>query len=325
MRIKSLKTTNLNTINIIKMVTNQQEKLLKETNRKNNEIVKTINLCYKALKNNGKIIYIGTFIPQRISALCDSGIFTCNRDNKKIIHEIMNSINIVKKTLTKKTAISDLKKYRLTSKDVVIGLSWSGTTKYTIAGLEYAHKQKAKTIAITSKQESLLAKQGDVVIHFEIDPKIIMDSNKIQSKNAYKYILNIIATSLSIKMNESLPPNDLSNSKIQMNSIKFLAYVTSITNNKAKLLFNKSGQNLSVAVVMHYLKIRKSSAIKLLEHYNNSLFATFNDKDNKLTKLQKINGQKAIVVLDTTNGYIKISWLTLANKTIKSISKIIKH
>ena len=303
-----MKIKNLSTTKLIKTITNDQQQLLNEANKNNDEIATAVDACYQALKNNGKIIYIGTFVPERISTLDCLPII-----DKNIIKIITSNIKI-------KSPITDLKKYKLTSKDVVIGLSWSGTTEYTIAGLEYANEKNANTIAITSDSNSPLAEEGNILIALKLDPEII--TNKINSHNAYKYILNIISTSLNIKTNnEWLNSSKKPDSKIEANSIKLLAHLTSIPDNEAKALFKESDQNLSVAIIMYYFKIKKSNAIDLLSHYNNSLYATLKDKDNKLTHSQKISGQKAIIVLDTTNSYIKLSYLNFASKAIKSFAK----
>ncbi|HEX5483204.1 MAG TPA: N-acetylmuramic acid 6-phosphate etherase, partial [Terriglobia bacterium] len=73
-------------------------------------------------------------------------------------------------------AIRDLKRIKLTKRDVLLGISASGRTPYTMEGLHYAHRIGAKTVALTSNPGAPMNALADVAIVPVTGPEVLTGS-----------------------------------------------------------------------------------------------------------------------------------------------------
>ncbi len=141
-------------------------------------IVKAINKILQKIKKGGRVIYIGagtsgrlgildsaeckptfsTDIFQAIIAGGKDAIFNAKEDSEDNV----------------KNAIKDLNKINLSKNDVLIGVTASGETPYTLSAIKFAKKRKIITIGITSNQNSTLAKIAD----YKIAPEIKSETRK---------------------------------------------------------------------------------------------------------------------------------------------------
>lgn len=89
----------------------------------------------------------------------------------------------------------------LTSKDVAIGISYSGATKDTIDSLKIAKNAGAKTICITNFARSPITKVADIVL-LTASPESPLASGAIRSIIAQLHILDLLFTGVAMKLGE---------------------------------------------------------------------------------------------------------------------------
>ena len=94
----------------------------------------------------------------------------------------------------------DLQKFLPTADDTVLGIAASGTTPYVIGALKNARKQGLLTGCITSNPNSPLAAVSDYPIETIVGPEFVTGSSRMKSGTAQKMVLNMISTSLMIRM-----------------------------------------------------------------------------------------------------------------------------
>lgn len=97
-------------------------------------------------------------------------------------------------------AWKDLLKHNICSDDTLIGIAASGTTPYVIAGLEEARKQGVLTACITSNPGSPVTHAAEYAIVTVVGPEYVTGSSRMKSGTAQKMVLNMISTSLMIKI-----------------------------------------------------------------------------------------------------------------------------
>ena len=83
----------------------------------------------------------------------------------------------------------DLQQFLPTADDTVLGIAASGTTPYVIGTLKNARKQGLLTGCITSNP-----------IETIVGPEFVTGSSRMKSGTAQKMVLNMISTSLMIRM-----------------------------------------------------------------------------------------------------------------------------
>ncbi|WP_396127439.1 N-acetylmuramic acid 6-phosphate etherase [Aurantibacillus circumpalustris] len=94
----------------------------------------------------------------------------------------------------------DLKKNKINSKDVVIGIAASGSTPYVIGALQACNENNIVTACITCNPKSELAKVSKFPIEVIVGPEFVTGSTRMKSGTAQKLVLNMISTSVMIKL-----------------------------------------------------------------------------------------------------------------------------
>ena len=342
---------NIDTLHLVKMMNEQDKKIAFEVGKKNLEVSKAIDLCVQSILNGGKVIYAGAGTPGRLGILDASEMYpTYGNKNwiKAIIaggsKAIANSIEDSEDS--KSDAIKDLKSKNLTSKDVVIGITSSGSTPYTVEAVKYAKTIDAKTICITTTANSIISKHVNVIIDPIVGPEIILGSTRMKSGSAQKFILNMISTGIMIKMDRTwgnIMINVLpGNIKLVNRSIGIISEITGLTKAKSKLLFEKSKKDIKTSLVMHFLKVNNEKSKRFLTENNHVLKTLFIDKKKLLNSKEKILAKKALIKLESNCNLLKINYFSIykytkesleikkeevfkiANKTFKKIKKVIK-
>src|SRR5688572_29807010 len=94
----------------------------------------------------------------------------------------------------------DLKSYKITTKDVVVGIAASGTTPYVIGALRECQKRGIITGCITNNPGSPLTDVADFPIEAEVGPEFVTGSTRMKSGTSQKLILNMISTTVMIQL-----------------------------------------------------------------------------------------------------------------------------
>ncbi len=94
----------------------------------------------------------------------------------------------------------DLKQHNINHRDVVIGLSTSGTTPYVVGALEHCYKNNIITGGITCNKKTPVARVADYPVEVIVGPEFVTGSTRMKGGTAEKLVLNMISTTLMIKL-----------------------------------------------------------------------------------------------------------------------------
>ncbi len=154
----------------------------------------------------------------------------------------------------KKQGWKDLKVYKVSNKDVVIGIAASGTTPYVIAALEECKKRGIVTGSISCNPDSPISAAADFPIEVIVGPEFITGSTRMKSGTAQKLVLNMISTSVMIQLgrveDNRMVNMQLTNEKLIDRGVKMLMERLKVTDyKKAKKLLLKYGSVKKAAEV----------------------------------------------------------------------------
>jgi N-acetylmuramic acid 6-phosphate etherase len=82
--------------------------------------------------------------------------------------------------------------------DVVIGISASGSSAYTVAVLEAARERGAMTIAVASRADSPLVHAADHAIVVPTGAEVLAGSTRLAAGTAQKLVLNLFSTAVMV-------------------------------------------------------------------------------------------------------------------------------
>jgi N-acetylmuramic acid 6-phosphate etherase len=93
-----------------------------------------------------------------------------------------------------------LRERGLRAGDVVVGISASGCTPFTLGSLEVAHEVGARTIGVTCNRGSPLAEAAEIAIVPVVGPEVIAGSTRMKGGLAQKMVMNLLSTTVMVRL-----------------------------------------------------------------------------------------------------------------------------
>ena len=158
------------------------------------------------MKRGGRLFYVGAGTSGRLGVLDASELPpTFGVPNNRVIGVIAGGDEALRHAIEKAEDNSgqgwrDLEIYQPTVDDTVLGIAASGTTPYVIGAVSEARKRGLLTGCITSNPNTPLAEAVDYPIETIVGPEFVTGSSRMKSGTAQKMVLNMISTSLMIRM-----------------------------------------------------------------------------------------------------------------------------
>jgi len=94
----------------------------------------------------------------------------------------------------------DLLQHHISKSDVVVGIAASGTTPYVIGGVRKCREQGILTGSITCNLNTPLSAEVDFAIEIPVGSEFVTGSTRMKSGTAQKLVLNMISTSVMIRL-----------------------------------------------------------------------------------------------------------------------------
>lgn len=142
-------------------------------------------------------------------------------------------------------AWEDLQKHYVNNQDVVVGIAASGTTPYVIGGLRDCRSQGITTGAITCNPGAPVSAHADYPVEVVVGPEFVTGSTRMKAGTAQKLVLNMITTSVMIKLGRVLDNKmvdmKLSNNKLVERGTKILMNALKIPYAEANELLLRHG------------------------------------------------------------------------------------
>lgn len=98
----------------------------------------------------------------------------------------------------------DLQAHEVSAKDVVIGITASGTTPYVTGAISKCKEAGITTGCITCNAGSELAATADFPVEVIVGPEFVTGSTRMKAGTAQKLVLNMISTCVMIKLGRIL-------------------------------------------------------------------------------------------------------------------------
>lgn len=157
-------------------------------------------------ENGGRLFYIGAGTSGRLGVLDASECPpTYGVPDNWVIGLIAGGDSAFRKAVEnaeddKEQAWKDLQAFSINENDVLVGIAASGGTPYVIGGLEEANKNGILTGCITCNLNSKVAAVSKYPIEVIVGSEFVTGSTRMKAGTAQKLVLNMITTSLMIKL-----------------------------------------------------------------------------------------------------------------------------
>ena len=238
------------------------------------DIARAIDAIAAALARGGRLIYIGAGTSGRIAALdaaeCPPTFNTPPRMVECVIAGGSRALARAAEINEDSPRLGrrDLAKKRPTKKDVVVAISASGRTPYTLAALEYARERGAATVAVVGNPGSPMEQTAEIAIVVETGPEVVAGSTRMKAGTAQKLVLNMLSTGAMIRLGYvygNLMVNvHLKNRKLVERGLAILEGAAGLDREAAKQALKAAGNSVPVALVMLKAGVNRAKAKRRL-------------------------------------------------------------
>ncbi|MFT4834556.1 MAG: N-acetylmuramic acid 6-phosphate etherase [Marinoscillum sp.] len=210
-----------------------------------------VNQAFLRMQDGGRLFYIGSGTSGRLGIVDASECPpTFGVPQGLVVGVIAGGDGAIRKAVEfaedhNTQAWEDLRSYEPTVKDVLVGIAASGTTPYVIGGIQKARKYGLLTSCIVCSENSPLANEAECPIEVPVGPEFITGSTRMKAGTAQKMVLNMISTSLMIKLGKvkgnKMVDMQLSNKKLEQRGVRMIMEELGINKSAAKALLFKHG------------------------------------------------------------------------------------
>lgn len=170
------------------------------------QIEALVEAIEERMKRGGRLFYIGAGTSGRLGVLDASELPpTFGVPETWVMGIIAGGDQALRHAVERAEDISeqgwiDLQEYHPTPNDTVLGIAASGTTPYVVGTIRQARKYGLLTGCITSNPDTPLAREAAFPIETIVGPEFVTGSSRMKSGTAQKMVLNMISTTLMIRM-----------------------------------------------------------------------------------------------------------------------------
>lgn len=217
-----------------------------------------VEAFHKKMKTGGRLFYLGAGTSGRLAVVDASECPpTFGVPQGLVIALIAGGDKAIRKAVEfaeddMEQGWKDLLTHKISSKDVVIGIAASGSTPYVIGALKACRKRRITTGCICCNRDSTLSRYADFPVEVVVGPEFVTGSTRMKSGTAQKLVLNMISTSLMIKLGRvkgnKMVDMQLSNNKLVERGTLMLMKNTGLKD-----------KSLAKSILLKHNSVRKAS------------------------------------------------------------------
>ncbi|WP_105614806.1 N-acetylmuramic acid 6-phosphate etherase [Vallitalea okinawensis] len=268
----------LTTKEILQLMNEEDMKVAFAVQKELDHIVEAVDVIYEKIVNGGRLIYCGCGTSGRLGILdaaeCPPTFGTEPELVQALIAggpgAIMQAVEGAEDDY--ELGIKDLQAISFSDKDVLVGIAASGRTPYVIGAVTYANRIGAKTIGLTCSKEAKLGIITDVSITPLPGAEVITGSTRLKSGTAQKMVLNMLSTSVMIKLGKVygnlMVDVKASNEKLIERTVSIVRSTTGADDLEAREVLKECGYSAKTAIVMimcHMTAEQAEDALKRAE------------------------------------------------------------
>lgn len=244
------------------------------------ELAKAIDCAAAALRQGGRLFYIGAGTSGRLGVLdaseCPPTFCTPPEMVQGIIAGGAGALVRSSEDLEDKDedGAQAIAQRQITQVDVVVGITAGGTTPYVHGALQAAKRRGATTILMACVPAQQVSSEVDIDIRLLVGPEVLAGSTRLKAGTVTKMALNILSTGVMVKLGKvygnRMVDVAVTNKKLHDRALRILQDLTGLNRDDAGYLLEQSGRSVKLALVMHWTGLdREQSDALLVQHQGN--------------------------------------------------------
>jgi N-acetylmuramic acid 6-phosphate etherase len=229
------------------------------------ELTNIVNATVKAIDRGGRLIYVGAGTSGRLATLdaaeCPPTYGVSTELVSTVIAGGFPALTIAQEGAEddRNQAILDLREKKISSNDVVVGITARGKTPYVRSFLSESKKLGAWTALIACNRIEKSDELNELVI-LEVGPEVITGSTRMKAGLATKMVLTMLSTTIMVKLG-----------KVEGNKmVDLMPNSSKLKARQAKMIMDRFGMELE-------------DALKRLEEYHGDLRQALVDENTNIS------------------------------------------
>jgi N-acetylmuramic acid 6-phosphate etherase len=165
------------------------------------------------------------------------------------------------------SAIRDLRRLRVSSLDLVVGISASGATPYVLAALREAGQRGAQTVLLSCRPPPARV-AVDERLTLKTGTELIPGSTRLKAGTATKLALNALSTAALVRLGRvyrgQMVDLKATNQKLRERALTLVAALARVSRPRARRLLAQAGGSARLALALHFTGLSLPSARRLL-------------------------------------------------------------
>ena len=248
------------TLEILRMMNREDAQVARAIGREIPAIARAVEEVVRGMRRGGRLFYVGAGTSGRLGALDAAECPPTFGISPRLVQAIVAG---GRRALTQavegaedsaEQGARDLRAARVTKKDVVVGLTASGSTPYVLGALRYVRRLGAVTIGMTSNRRSPIARLARIIIAPRTGPEAIAGSTRLKAGTAQKLVLNMLSTAAMVRLGHVydnwMIDVVLTNRKLRRRAIRILEQATGASLSEAEHALRQTGHDLRAALLI---------------------------------------------------------------------------
>ena len=278
---KSQNLDQLTTLELVDLFNQEDAQTIAAIAQTRQPLAIAIDLTAKALRQGGRLFYIGAGTSGRLGVLdaaeCPPTFCSDPEQVQGIIAGgagalVRSSEGLEDRADDGATAIAHR---HVTVLDVVVGITAGGTTPYVHGALQAARQRGATTIFLACVPADQVSAQVDVDIRLLVGPEILAGSTRLKAGTATKLALNILSTGVMVQLGKvygnRMVDVAVTNKKLHDRALRILQDLTDLSRDAARQLLEQSDRSVKLALLMHWTGLGKEEGDRLLTNHQGNL------------------------------------------------------
>jgi N-acetylmuramic acid 6-phosphate etherase len=272
---------------IVRLMNREDRKVARVVGRELPAIARAVDAIVAAIRGGGRLFYVGAGSSGRMAVLdaaeCPPTFGISSGMMRAFIAGGRRAVTGAVEGAEDSVANGerDLRRVKLTNKDVVVGIAASGTTPYVLGAMNFARKRGAMTIAVTSNRRMAATRLARIAIATEVGPEVLTGSTRLKAGTSQKMVLNMLSTAVMVRLGhayENLMIDALlTNEKLKHRAVRILTEASRKSVSAAEHALRAAGHNMRVALVMLKMGMGAKEARKRLAACQDDLRAALGE------------------------------------------------
>jgi len=266
---------------IVDLMLNEDRKMLAAVQRERERIAVGIEMLATALRRGGRILFVGAGTSGRLGLLESAEMpLTFSTEPDQVQAVIAGGRDAI---FGAKEGVEDhfeegaraMTRLRPSKKDVIIGVSASGTAPFVRGALTRARKAGARIIFVTCDPGTELQTFVDLTIAPGVGAEVIAGSTRLKAGTATKLVLNMLTTGAMVRVGKTygnlMVDTHTGSEKLKDRARRIVNIVTGLEHEEADKLLAKAKWNVKAALVMQRTGLPLNQALVRLRKANDSM------------------------------------------------------